>query len=136
MLASYIREHEAEQEKKKAHGEELKAEALVAVRTASEGMMDCLNENVSAVFMGQKLIDREVRKVQTQATKYSRQTSQWLTLLDGFQSALKELGDVENWAKTIEDDMKDVVAQLEEIMRSRGGVPEAVAAAPAEARKE
>lgn len=36
-----------------------------------------------------------------------------MTLIDGFSAALKELGDVENWARAIENDMKQVTGILE-----------------------
>lgn len=36
-----------------------------------------------------------------------------MTLIDGFSAALKELGDIENWARAIENDMKSVTGILE-----------------------
>lgn len=44
---------------------------------------------------------------------FSKQTQQWMTLIDGFSAALKELGDIENWARAIENDMKSVTGILE-----------------------
>jgi hypothetical protein len=34
-------------------------------------------------------------------------------LIENFSSSLKELGDIENWAKTIETDMKTITTALE-----------------------
>ena len=42
-----------------------------------------------------------------------KQTNNWVQLMDGFHKALKDLGDLEQWAKTIEADMKTVTATLE-----------------------
>ena len=47
------------------------------------------------------------------ANNFSKQTQQWLHLIDNFSSALKELGDLENWARTIEKDMNSCTAALE-----------------------
>jgi hypothetical protein len=34
-------------------------------------------------------------------------------MVEGFNQALKELGDVENWARSIESDMREIAAGLE-----------------------
>lgn len=47
------------------------------------------------------------------ATNFAKQTQQWLQLIDNFSSALKELGDVENWARSIESDMQVIQSTLE-----------------------
>ena len=47
------------------------------------------------------------------ATNFAKQTAAWLLLIDSFNSSLKELGDVESWARTIEGDMRAVSSTLE-----------------------
>lgn len=47
------------------------------------------------------------------ATNFAKQTQQWLQLIDGFSTSLKELGDVENWAKSIESDVRLITDSLE-----------------------
>uniref|UniRef100_A0A0L8GTY8 Biogenesis of lysosome-related organelles complex 1 subunit 1 n=1 Tax=Octopus bimaculoides TaxID=37653 RepID=A0A0L8GTY8_OCTBM len=40
-------------------------------------------------------------------------TMQWLKLVEDFNTALKEIGDVENWARNIEADMRTISSALE-----------------------
>ena len=49
----------------------------------------------------------------TNATDFAKQTQNWLNLVKTFNTTLKDLGDVKNWAKAIEDDMKTVSSTLE-----------------------
>jgi biogenesis of lysosome-related organelles complex 1 subunit 1 len=44
---------------------------------------------VSEVFTNQKQLEVEAKNLQAQAAKYAKQTSQWLTMIDSFNTALK-----------------------------------------------
>lgn len=72
-----------------------------------------LNIGVATAYINQKRLDAEAKNLNVNANNFAKQTHQWLTLIENFSSSLKELGDVENWAKTIEKDMKCVTAALE-----------------------
>ncbi len=90
-----------------------------------------LNGGVTAVFENQKKIEAEAKKLQAQVTRFSKQTAQWLQLVEGFNNALKvvirgnmflfsrysslsqEIGDIENWSKNIEQDMLAVATSLD-----------------------
>ena len=58
-------------------------------------------------------MDSEARQLQQNAANFSRQAQQWLQLVENFSSALKEVGDVENWARSIQNDLKVVETALE-----------------------
>ena len=45
------------------------------------------------------------------ATNFAKQTAPWLQMIEGFNTSLKELGDVENWARSTENDMKVVSSE-------------------------
>ena len=45
------------------------------------------------------------------------QTQNWLQLVDGFNDKLKELGDIENWSKSIETNMKTISSSMEYIYK-------------------
>ena len=44
---------------------------------------------------------------------------QWVALVSSFNASLKLIGDVENWSRTIENDMNEVTARLEQLHAQR-----------------
>ncbi len=80
-------------------------------------------------FQTQKEIEQEARALQAQAAKFSRQTAQWRASITTFQNALKELGDFENYVRTLEWDIQQVADALERVAEQRhagGGPPTAM----------
>lgn len=71
------------------------------------------SSSVAQAYLNQKKLDSEAKHLQTAVIGFSKQTQQWITLIDGFSAALKELGDIENWARAIENDMRSVTGILE-----------------------
>lgn len=72
-----------------------------------------VTNSVAQAYLNQKKLDAEAKQLHQSAIVFSKQTSQWLSLIDNFNSALKELGDVENWTRTIENDMQNITTTLE-----------------------
>lgn len=68
---------------------------------------------MAQAYLNQKKLDAEAKQLHQSAIVFSKQTSQWLSLIDNFNSALKELGDVENWTRTIENDICNITTTLE-----------------------
>lgn len=69
--------------------------------------------SVAQAYLNEKKLDHEARQLQQNAANFSRQAQQWLQMVENFSSALKEVGDVENWAKSIEKDLKIAETALE-----------------------
>lgn len=76
---------------------------------------------MAQAYLNQKRLDAEAKQLHASATNFSKQTQQWLQLVETFSSALKELGDVENWAKTIEGDVRIITNALENVYKSTQG---------------
>jgi len=113
MLSSLVKEHQARQVVRKEKQEVKRKEALTAATNLTTALVDHLNVGVAQAYLNQKRLDSEAKQLHLNATNFSKQTSAWLQLIDSFNTSLKEVGDVENWARTIEGDMRAISSTLE-----------------------
>ena len=105
--------------------ERRKQDAVAAVAAATGAAMDAINGGAATVWHNQQQLEAEARVLHQQAQRLSKQSAQWAQSYQAFHQALKQLGDVENWAKAIESDMAFIHSSLDELASSR-----AAAAAP------
>eukprot|EP01090_Pellita_catalonica_P006631 TRINITY_DN16901_c0_g1_i1.p1 TRINITY_DN16901_c0_g1~~TRINITY_DN16901_c0_g1_i1.p1 ORF type:complete len:203 (+),score=48.61 TRINITY_DN16901_c0_g1_i1:91-699(+) len=112
-LSKLLEEHRVAQARVKQANERRKERAQINASKVTNGMMDAVNLGVERVFKNQHLIEKEASLLQRHTTEFTKQTAQWLLLIDNFNKALKELGDIENWAETIEKDMFTISKLLE-----------------------
>ena len=56
---------------------------------------------------------QETRLLEANAAKFNKQAVQWNMMVANLGNALKEIGDVENWASVIEGDLKEIAKALE-----------------------
>lgn len=113
MLSSLVKEHQGRQASRKEQQEVKRKEALTAASNLTTALVDHLNVGVAQAYLNQKRLDSETKQLHLNATNFAKQTAAWLLLIDRFNSSLKELGDVESWARTIESDMRAVSSTLE-----------------------
>jgi len=113
MLSSVVKEHQGRQAARKEQQEVKRKEALTAASNLTTALVDHLNVGVAQAYLNQKRLDSEAKQLHLNATNFAKQTAAWLLLIDSFNSSLKELGDVESWARTIESDMRAVSSTLE-----------------------
>ncbi|KAI4502567.1 hypothetical protein M0802_002479 [Mischocyttarus mexicanus] len=92
MLSSIVKEHQGKQAARKERQEQKRKEAVQAANNLTQALVDHLNVG---------------------ASNFAKQTQSWLNLVESFSSALKEIGDVENWARSIEGDMRTIATALE-----------------------
>ncbi|EEB13778.1 conserved hypothetical protein [Pediculus humanus corporis] len=113
MLSSMLKEHQVKQAKLKELQEHKRKEAIGAANNLTQALIDHLNVGVAQAYLNQKKLDGEAKQLYLSAVKFSKQTQQWLSLVESFSNSLKEIGDIENWSKTIENDMKIITTALE-----------------------
>lgn len=122
MLSRMVKEHQERQALFREQQEKKRRTALDAVQLCSDVMVDSLNSSVEKAYENQRKLDREAKALQSHSSRFIKQTSQWLNLVEGFHKNLKSLGDLEQWAKTIESDMQTIVTNLEYAYRGSGEV--------------
>ncbi|XP_067649588.1 biogenesis of lysosome-related organelles complex 1 subunit 1-like isoform X2 [Haliotis asinina] len=113
MLSNLVKQHQARQQSRKELQERRKKDAIVAATALSHVLVDHLNAGVAQAYVNEKKLNTETKILQENAAQFSKQTMQWLKLVEDFNTALKEIGDVENWAKSIETDMRTISSALE-----------------------
>lgn len=118
MLSSLVKEHQQKQTVKKENQEVKRKEACAAASDLTQALVDHLNVGVAQAYLNQKKLDAEAKQLHTSSTNFAKQTQQWLSIVESFSGALKELGDVENWAKTIESDVRIITTALEIVYKN------------------
>ncbi|NXN90404.1 BL1S1 protein, partial [Bombycilla garrulus] len=100
MLSRLLKEHQARQSERRELQERRRRDAIAAATRLTEALVDHLNVGV-------------------QAAQFARQTGHWISMVENFNQALKEIGDVENWARSIELDMRTIATALEYIYKGQ-----------------
>eukprot|EP00035_Acanthoeca_spectabilis_P040412 m.69682 g.69682 ORF g.69682 m.69682 type:complete len:130 (-) comp9978_c0_seq2:4490-4879(-) len=124
-LSEIVKKHTAEQAVRRKESETRRQEASVASQKVAKVLVESLNEGVAAVFTTQKQLELEAKHLQGSLVKYTKLSNQWISMVENFNQALKEIGDVENWAERIEADMHSISQGLEFVQGS-GEVPESI----------
>ncbi|KAM8794173.1 biogenesis of lysosome-related organelles complex 1 subunit 1 [Eudromia elegans] len=119
MLSRLLKEHQARQSERKELQERRRREAIAAATSLTEALVDHLNVGVAQAYVNQRKLDREVRALQAQAAQFARHTAHWIAMVESFNQALKEIGDVENWARSMELDMRSVAAALHYVCKGQ-----------------
>ena len=113
MLGQLVKEHQVKQGERKEEIEQKKQAALNAANQLTSALVDHLNEGVSQAYLNQRKLDVEAKQLHANITQLSKQATGWLNLMEGLNKAVNELGDVKNFAKCIEEDMRLISTSLE-----------------------
>ncbi|XP_062486557.1 biogenesis of lysosome-related organelles complex 1 subunit 1 [Pezoporus occidentalis] len=132
MLSRLLKEHQSRQSERRelqaavtsrrpcdVTAERRRREAIAAATRLTEALVDHLNVGVAQAYVNQRKLDHEVKTLQVQAAQFAKQTGQWITMVENFNQALKEIGDVENWARSIEMDMRTIATALEYVYKGQ-----------------
>ncbi|KAL5580570.1 hypothetical protein UlMin_013012 [Ulmus minor] len=95
--------------------EKAKKDAIRNASRVSDLLVDAVNGGVQECFINEKRIELETRALAATISRFAKQTDQWLAASHALNNAVKEIGDFENWMKTMEFDCKNIVAAIHNI---------------------
>ncbi|XP_050276862.1 biogenesis of lysosome-related organelles complex 1 subunit 1 [Quercus robur] len=95
--------------------ERAKKDAIQNAVRVSDLLVDAVNSGVQESFINEKRIEHEIRALAVTIARFMKQTNQWLTATRAINTAVKEIGDFENWMKTMEFDCKSITAAIQNI---------------------
>ncbi|KAH7542802.1 hypothetical protein FEM48_Zijuj02G0113500 [Ziziphus jujuba var. spinosa] len=96
-------------------GEKSKKEAIRKASRVSDVLVDAVNGGVQECFIIEKRIELEIQVLAASIARFMKQIDQWLTATHAINTAVKEIGDFENWMKTMEFDCKSINAAIHSI---------------------
>ncbi|PSR86218.1 Biogenesis of lysosome-related organelles complex 1 subunit 1 like [Actinidia chinensis var. chinensis] len=94
------------------HAEKSKKDAIRSATRVSDLLVDAVNGGVQESFVNEKRIELEIRALTATIVRFGKQTDQWLAASHSINTAIKEIGDFENWMKTMEFDCKSISAAI------------------------
>ncbi|KAL4655712.1 biogenesis of lysosome-related organelles complex 1 subunit 1-like [Arapaima gigas] len=106
MLSRLLKEHQAKQNERKELQERRRREAIAAATCLTEALVDHLNVGTCRCHTKQH-------------TPLEPSDKQQLHALCHTQTLVLEIGDVENWARSIEMDMRTIATALEYVHKGQ-----------------
>ncbi|CAI0549104.1 unnamed protein product [Linum tenue] len=92
-----------------------KKDAIRKAVRVSNLLVDSVNGGVEESFLIEKRIESEIRVLAATITRFMKQSDQWLSATHAMNTAIKEIGDFENWTKVMEFDCKSIGAAIQNI---------------------
>lgn len=109
-----LRDHQKAQEELKVEINNKRVVAEKAVENLTARSVKELNDGIAQAYLNQHKMDNEARKLQANVAKLTKQAQQWMIACNGLNSAVKDLGDISTWTKSIEADVKYIAGAIEE----------------------
>ncbi|XP_058198733.1 biogenesis of lysosome-related organelles complex 1 subunit 1 [Rhododendron vialii] len=111
-LLQLINDHHHHSLSTREHAEKAKKAAIRSAVRVSDLLVDAVNGGVQESFVNEKRIELEIRALAVTVVRFAKQTDQWLAASHTINTAVKEIGDFENWMKTMEFDCKSISAAI------------------------
>ncbi|GMG98170.1 hypothetical protein Nepgr_000010 [Nepenthes gracilis] len=118
-LLQLLHEHQLTSFKLRDQSDRAKKEAMLAAMRVSELLMEGVNGGVQESFINEKRIELEIRALAATIMRYKKHTDQWLAASHTINTVIKEIGDFENWMKTMEYDCKSINAAILNIHQAK-----------------
>ncbi|KAK5847003.1 hypothetical protein PVK06_003304 [Gossypium arboreum] len=95
--------------------EKAKKDAIKKAGRVSDLLVEAVNGGVQESFINEKRIEAEIRALASTIARFMKQTDQWLAASHAINTSVKEIGDFENWMKSMDFDCKSINAAIRNI---------------------
>ncbi|KAI5666726.1 hypothetical protein M9H77_16579 [Catharanthus roseus] len=107
-LLQMINDHNQRSIQLREYTEKAKKDSIRIATRVSDLLVDSVNGGVQEAFIMEKRIEMETRALASSILQFGKQTDQWLAASHALHTAIKEIGDFENWMKTLEFDCRSI----------------------------
>ncbi|CAM8881726.1 unnamed protein product [Rhodiola kirilowii] len=114
-----VHEHNQSSHKLRDFTEKAKKNAIRSAGRVSELLVDTVNGEVQDAFVNEKRIELEIRALTEIIVRFGKLTDQWLAASHAINTAIKEIGDFENWMRTMEFDCRSITTAIRNIHEKR-----------------
>jgi hypothetical protein len=118
-LTQLIREHNKSQAKLREENDKRRKLAKKAMKDVSDSFALSTNEGIGQVFRNQQILENEAKIMHHQTQLFTKNSQSWIQSFQLLNVALKELGDIENWATHLQSDMEQICANVDQILMAR-----------------
>ena len=108
MYADLIDEYDLRRKELRTKITQAKKNLQDLARPMTSDMISSLDSEVLCLHSNQKKIEAETKSLKDNAKRLATNAEKWVELYDNLNDAMKQLGDVVNWAQMLEKDMQEV----------------------------
>lgn len=116
MYNALLKDHRSKSAATRKQVEGLKAASLQSCELVTAHLFSEVQSGVGALYRNQRVLQSEASTLQANTARFVRSSDKWLALSASLNTALKELGDVQNWALTIQKDVRWIDRELAEVV--------------------
>jgi len=86
-----------------------------AGRAVNKTLLKTVNRDVILVHKNQRDLENQTKLLEIETDRFMKQTQRWLGTYKDLNRSLEQIGDIENWAKQIDENLSLVTEALEAI---------------------
>lgn len=121
-LSNLVKEHTAAQTKLREKNDLKRQQTLDSLRDVQKSLVLETNQGIVQIFFNQQQLESESKRMHAQSQKFAKQSANWITMYTQLNTAVKELGDVANWADHIHQDVQSLVKSVDFILESKAKI--------------
>ena len=117
-----LKQHRSKMAALKEDSEHTYRMAMGDASTASAHLIRDVNMDLKDIHTNEQQIETQIKELAAQTEQFRRKMNSWGQMFIKFNQAVKELGDVENWSKCINEDVNECLTILDDVSAKKRSV--------------